>query len=199
MVLFFLKGIYKMAGSGFAGARLAPNLLNSTEDDARKKARLMGEFLQLNTRNDFQVTELIFNRMKDKINQSEYRFAFNCRGLCGLPRLGIEINLSTFSLSHLCGFIPGAALPIEALGQNIYNPKLWEVSYKYIKDRMAGLFENCIECELAGICVGGCIMSGLDNENRLNKAACAYQKEMWKIYAKKAYEDSKEGPRAAGL
>ena len=109
-----------------------------------------------------------------------------------LYRIGLELNLSTLSLSHLCGFVPGAALPIEELGYDIYNPKLWEVSYEFIKGRMESVLKLCMECELVGICLGGCIMSGLDNENRLNKAACAYQKEMWKIYVKKAYEDSQE-------
>ena len=184
--------VYKMGEYGFVSARLAPNLLNSTEQNAQKKARLMGTFLELNKRQQFQVTELIFNRMKDKINQKEYRFSFNCRGLSALNEMGIEINLSTLSLSHLCGFVHEAALPIEEPGYDIYNPKLWDVSYEFIKGRMGSLLENCMECELAGICVGGCIMSGLDNKNRINRAACAYQREMWKIYVRKAYEDSKQ-------
>ena len=184
--------VYKMEQYGFTSARLAPNLLNCSEEDAQKKARLMGKFLELNSLHQFQVTESVFTRLKDKINQQEYRFNFNCQGLSMLYRIGLELNLSTLSLSHLCGFVPGAALPIEELGYDIYNPKLWEVSYEFIKGRMESVLKLCMECELVGICLGGCIMSGLDNENRLNKAACAYQKEMWKIYVKKAYEDSQE-------
>lgn len=184
--------VYKMEQYGFISARLAPNLLNCTEEDAQKKARLMGKFLELNALHRFQVTELVFTRLKDKINRQEYRFTFNCQGLCALHRMGIEINLSTLSLSHLCGFVPGAALPIEELGYDIYNPKLWEASYGFINGRMESVLKNCMECELVGICLGGCIMSGLDNKNRLNKAACVYQKEMWNIYVKKAYEDSKQ-------
>ncbi len=184
--------VYKMNKYGFDHARLAPNLLNASEEDTKKKAQLMREFLKLNSRHQFQVTELIFTKAKKKINQMEFQFSFNCPGLSGLPKLGIEINLSTLSLSHLCGFIPKTALPIEALQYNIYNPKLWEVSYKFIKDRMETLLENCMECELISICAGGCILSGIDNENRLNKAACVYQKEMWKIYVKKAYKAQSE-------
>jgi radical SAM protein with 4Fe4S-binding SPASM domain len=184
--------VYKMDKYGFASARLAPNLLNCSEEDAKNKARLMGKFLKLNSLHEFQVTELIFNKLKNKINQEEYAFSFNCRGLSPRGKLGIEINLSTLSLSHLCGFIPAAALPFEELEYDIYNPKLWEVSFKFIRERMESLFKNCMECQLVGICAGGCILSGLDRENRLNKAACAYQKEMWKIYVKKAYEDSKK-------
>jgi radical SAM protein with 4Fe4S-binding SPASM domain len=185
--------VYNMSRYDFVSARLAPNLLNASEDDARKKAQLMGKFLLLNSGHDFQVTELIFTRSRDKINQEEYRYSFNCRGLCALPRMGIEINLSTLSLSHLCGFIPKAALPFAKLNYDIYNPKLWEASYAFIKERMESLLNHCMECPLIGICAGGCILSGLDNENRLNKAACLYQKEMWEIYVKKAYKDSKQG------
>jgi radical SAM protein with 4Fe4S-binding SPASM domain len=184
--------VYKMSQYGFTTARLAPNLLDTSEEDARRKARLMGEFLQLNDRHDFQVTELIFTKSRDKINQEEYNFSFNCRGLCALPRMGIEINLSTMSLSHLCGFIPRVALPLGELGYDIYHPKLWDISAKFIKERMDSVLNHCMECELVGICTGGCILSGMDSENRINKAACAYQKEMWNIYVKKAYEDDKK-------
>lgn len=188
---FRAEEVYKMTGFGFVQARLAPNLLNVTEKDAVKKARLMGEFLELNVRHPLQVTELVFTRLKDKINQEEYRFSFNCQGLCCLPKMGLEINLSTLCLSHLCGFIPAAAVPIQELDHDIYNPKLWQVSHGFIKERMESVLKNCLECELVGICVGGCVMSGLDNYNRPNPAACAYQREMWKIYVRKAYHDSK--------
>lgn len=184
--------VYKMEKYGFASARLAPNLLNCPEEDAVKKAQLMGKFLELNERHQFQVTELVFNQLKRKVNQEEYRFTFNCRGLSALYGTALELNLSTFSLSYLCGFVHDTAVPIDELGKNIYNPKLWDISYKFITGRMESLFENCMDCELAGICLGGCILSGLDNQNRVNKAACAYQKEMWKIYAQKAYDDSKK-------
>ena len=184
--------VYKMSEYGFELARLAPNLLNISEEDAKKKAQIMREFLKLNSQHQFQVTELIFTKAKKKINQQEFQFSFNCPGLSGLPKMGIEMNLSTLSLSHLCGFIPKAAVPIEELDYNIYNPKLWEVSYQFIKERMETLLEDCMECELISICAGGCIMSGIDSENRLNKAACVYQKEMWKIYVKKAYDDRKK-------
>lgn len=184
--------VYKMEKYGFVSARLAPNLLNCPKQDALKKAQLMGKFLKLNDRHDFQVTELVFNQLKRKVNQQEYKFTFNCRGLSALYGTALEFNLSTFALSYLCGFVHDTAIPFEELGYDIYNPKLWDISYKFIKGRMDSLFENCMDCPLAGICVGGCIMAGLDNQNRLNKAACAYQEEMWKIYAQKAYDDSKK-------
>ena len=184
--------VYKLTEYGFVAARLAPNLLDEAEEDARKKARMMGKFLELNSQHSFNVQELIFTRLKEKVNQTQYKFNFNCRGLSALPNMGIEVNLSSLSVSHLCGFIPKAALPIEEVNYDIYNPKLWETSYTYIKERTESMLKNCMECELVGICAGGCIMFGLNKDNRINKAACAYQKEMWRIYVQKAYDDNKK-------
>lgn len=184
--------VYKMEKYGFLSARLAPNLLNVPEEDGKKKAKIMGKFLELNTRNQFQVSELIFTKVKNKINQNEYQFSFNCRGLSGLPKLSFEINITRLSVSHLCCFIEETAVPVEQLQYDIYNPKLWQVSNKFIKSRMDSVLKNCLECPLAALCTGGCILSGLDSQNHLNKAACAYQKEIWAIYLNKAYRDRKK-------
>ncbi len=183
--------VYKMDRFGFVKARLAPNLLNISVEEAREKARLMGRFLVLNTGRSFQVTESMFTRLKNRINQQDYGFDFNCPGLSSLPRLGIEVNLSTLAVSHLCGFIKAAAVPLEDLGFDIYHPKLWEVSSRFLRERMDTLLSRCMECPLTGICAGGCILSGIDRKNRLNPAACAYQQEMWEIYVKKAFRDRK--------
>lgn len=183
--------VYKMEKYGFVGARLAPNLLNCSGDDGKKKAKLMGRFLELNSRHQFQVTELLFTKVKQGINQREYQFSMNCRGLSGLPKLGFEINITTLSVSHLCGFIRHLAVPFKNLHYDIYNPKLWQVSYNFIKQRMESMLKNCIECPLLALCRGGCILSGLDTQNRVNEAACAYQQEIWKIYLEKAYQERK--------
>lgn len=182
--------VYKMEKYGFKAARLAPNLLGSTEEDAAAKAEMMAKFLELNDDRTFKVTEMIFTRMKKKVNLEEYRFVFNCRGLSAAPTMGIDLNLSTLSVSQICGFTAGTALPLDALDGDIYSPKLWEVSYRFIKQRMDRVLEHCLDCRLAAICMGGCILSGLDKWNRLNQPACAYQKEMWKTYIRKAYRDS---------
>jgi len=183
--------VYQMEKYGLVAARLAPNLLNCSEDDGKKKAKLMGRFLELNSQHQFQVTELLFTKVKKGINQKEYKFSMNCTGLSGLPKIGFEINITTLSVSHLCSFIRQLAVPIKNLGDDIYNPKLWQVSHEFIQQRMASMLKNCIECPLLALCRGGCILSGLDSQNRLNKAACAYQQEIWKIYLKKAYQDRK--------
>jgi radical SAM protein with 4Fe4S-binding SPASM domain len=183
--------VYKMEKYGFVTARLAPNLLNCSGDDGKKKAKLMGRFLELNSQHQLQVTELLFTKVKQGINQKEYQFSMNCPGLSGLPKIGFEINITTLSVSHLCGFIRHLAVPIKNLRYDIYNPQLWQVSYEFINQRKESMLKNCIECPLLALCRGGCILSGLDSQNRVNKAACAYQQEIWKIYLKKAYQDRK--------
>ncbi|MGD2092168.1 MAG: radical SAM protein [Candidatus Aminicenantes bacterium] len=185
------EAVYKMKKYGFVTARLAPNLLNCSEGDGKKKAKLMGRFLALNSQHQFQVTELLFTKVKQGINQKEYQFSLNCPGLSGPPKKGIEINITTLSVSHLCGFIPHLAIPIKTLSYDIYHPQLWQVSYEFINQRKESMLKNCIECPLLALCRGGCILSGLDTQNRVNKAACAYQREIWKIYLKKAYQDRK--------
>lgn len=189
---FIPEKVYEMDKYGFLAARLAPNLLNAPEQEGIEKAQLMGKFLELNSQHQFQVKELIFTQAKKKINQNKYRFSFNCPGLRGPPKMPFEINITTLSISHLCGFIQDAAVPFQDLGYDIYNPILWDVSFQFIKERMARVRENCLECPLVALCLGGCILSGLDAHNRLNKAACAYQQEIWNIYLKKVYQDRKK-------
>ncbi|UCH93849.1 MAG: radical SAM protein [Candidatus Aminicenantes bacterium] len=187
--------VYEMESHGFLNARLAPNLLNVPEEDALQKAELMGKFLELNTRYRFQVTELFFSKAKDRINQDEYRFSFNCRGLSCLPIMTLNLNISTLRVSQLCAYVPEASMPLEDLGYDIYNKKLWEVSCRFIKQRMEAIKKYCLDCHLVGLCSGGCIYTGLDNENQLNKSACAFQKKLWSIYINKVYSDNPPATR----
>ena len=184
--------VYEMENRGFLNARLAPNLLNVSEEDAVRKAELMGKFLELNKRHRLQVTELFFANAKKRINQDDYRFSFNCRGLSCLPELALYLNISALRLSHICVYVPEASRSLEALEYDIYNRKLWEVSYRFIKERVEALKKYCLDCHLVGLCSGGCIYTGLDNENQPNKAACAFQKKLWSLYIDKVYRDGSE-------
>ncbi|MCP5053404.1 MAG: radical SAM protein [bacterium] len=178
--------VYKMTEYGFSGARLAPNLLHVSQEEARKRARLMGRFLELNGEHDFQVTESFFSKAKKKINSENYRFSSHCGGLSGKPKLGVSLNITSLSVSQLCSFIGKGEIPLEDLDYDIYHPKLGETTAKYLRERRETFEANCMECSLVGLCSGGCILAGIDKNNRLNKTACAYQDELWKIYLKKA-------------
>lgn len=179
--------VYKMEKYGFCHARLAPNLLNVSAEDALKKARVMEKFLELNDRHPFQVTELFFSKAKERINQEGYSFSFNCRGLSCPPSLTVYLNVSTLQVSLMCAYVHDAWSPLEELGYNIYHPKLWHRAYSFIRNRAEAIKKYCFDCQLVGLCSGGCIYTGLDNENQLNEAACIYQKELWSRYIQKVY------------
>ena len=182
--------VYQMKDYGFNSARLAPNLLNTTTSDALKKAEIMGKFMELNPKNSFLVTETYFENMKKLINQDTYNFLFNCKGLCCYPELDLNLNISTLRLSHLCSYVPLGSLSYDELNGDIYNPALWKQSSAIIKGRIKALLDKCDQCDLIGICRGGCIYSGLDKENQVNEAACAYQEKIWELYVKNAYRES---------
>ncbi len=182
---FECEEVYQMKRYGFTSARLAPNLLYISEEEAIKKARIMGEFLDLNARHDFKVGDGYFDNMKNLINLPQYAFFFNCFGLTGFPKVGLYFNISNLRISQLCNFISWTSVPFKDVDEDIYNPKIWQISSRFIQNRVDTLLKTCMECELVGICRGGCIVNGLDKNNQINKAACAYQKELWKIFLKK--------------
>lgn len=188
---FNASAVYEMEQYGFTTARLAPNLLAVSEEDAQQKAVLMEKLLTLNGSHRLQVTELFFANAKEKINRDEYRFTMNCRGLSCLPQPTLRLNISTLRVSQLCSYVPAGYLSLRELGYDIYHPKLWKSSLCFIRKRLEAVKRYCLDCHLVGLCSGGCIYTGLDNENKPNKAACVFQKKLWSLYIKKSYLDQK--------
>lgn len=182
--------VYDMGIYGFYEARLAPNLLNTTIADGIRKAELMGTFLDLNLKNSFEVTEVYFETVKKLINMESYDFFLNCKGLSCYPDIEVNLNISNLQLSHICYYVQDAYASYYQLDGNIYNPMLWTKSYGYIMDRIASFLKNCENCEILGICRGGCIYSGLDKKNMINDAACAYQKRLWVCFIKSIYSNT---------
>jgi radical SAM protein with 4Fe4S-binding SPASM domain len=185
--LFKVEKLLEMSKYGFKSVRLAPNLLNCTEEDGIEKAKLLIKLLTIEEEK-IKFTESIFYNIKKLINQKEYKFYFNCLGLSGFPKARIGINISSMRLFQLCSYISKASVPIKLLNYDIYNPILWEASFNFIKDRVDSIIKNCIDCEIVGICRGGCILDGLDNENNINKAACSFRKELWKRFLMVVYK-----------
>jgi radical SAM protein with 4Fe4S-binding SPASM domain len=189
--IFEPKKIYAMEKYGFDQARLAPNLINTSEISAKKKAQMFGKIIDLNLKEHLKVNEIYFDNMEKIINNEKYILYANCRGLSAFP-LKIIANLDTFRISQICDYVILASVPFEELGGDIYNPLLWERSYSFIRARVDALFKNCINCDLIGICRGGCIYTGLDKENKINPEACVYQNELWKVFLDKIYNLSKK-------
>ena len=190
--LFSPEKVYEMKKLGFKSARLGPNLLNVCKEDALKKAEIFGKFLELNQYNDFEVSDSFFDNIRRIIRLKDYFFYFSCNGLGCLPRPGFNFDITSMTFSHICNYCPSAALPCEELDYDIYNPKLWDASYKFIKDRAESLKKNCSQCDLVGICKGDCIMLGLDSENKKNENACLFQKKIWEIFLNHLYLEQKE-------
>lgn len=185
---FSPDAVFEMKKYGFKTCRLAPNLLNISTEDAIKKAKIMGKLLKLNMEHKFRAGDAYFTNMEKLINLDKYSFFFNCVGLSCIPNIGINLNITKMKASCMCSFINKASVPIEELEYDIYNPKLGEIAANFICDRVKSLEKNCMDCELVGICRGGCILNGLDNENKLNIAACAFQSDIWKTLIRVIHE-----------
>jgi radical SAM protein with 4Fe4S-binding SPASM domain len=180
--------LFDMKKYGFMSCRLSPNLLNISEADAVEKSKLMEALLRLNLVERFKVGDIYFNNIEKLINMDQYSFFFNCIGLSCLPSMGININITKLKASCLCSFIDNASLPLEELSYDIYNPKLGEMAINFIYKRLKTLEKKCINCDVIGICRGGCILNGLDKENERNLPACVFQNEMWKSLLRVLYE-----------
>ena len=186
---FKVEEVFNMRRFGFKSARLAPNLLNVSEKNAKQKAQIMGRLIKLNLVEDFQVSDSYFENIRKLLKLQNYKFYLNCVGLCGLPRMGLYFNVSTLKVSQLCSYLSQPALHLKTIGYDIYNPSLWKVSLNFIKQRLNALKTYCIDCDMVGICKGDCVMSGLDVDNQPNKPACLYQKEMWKLFLTHMYSN----------
>jgi sulfatase maturation enzyme AslB (radical SAM superfamily) len=57
---------------------------------------------------------------------------------------------------------------------------LADMRNRFIRERFERIRSDCAECDVVGVCRGGCILSGLDEANRLNLAACTYQRTLWR-------------------
>lgn len=186
---FIAEKVFSMKKYGFNGCRLAPNLLNTTKSDAKRKAVIMGNLIELSKRYDFKLTETVLGNIEKVINLEKYNFFFNCVGLSCYPNFGINLNISKMTLSLLCSYVYDSSMSVDEVGFDIFNPALWQKARGFILKRIEALRKYCDSCDIIGICRGGCILSGLDLENEKNEAACAYQKKILEIFIKKSFDN----------
>lgn len=179
---FIPEEVYKMKEFGFKMARLGPNLLEVNEEDVDKKVAIFKKFIELNKKDDFNVSDSFFEGFIKMTQTDNPYFRFHCNGLHCLPRLGIHVNLTSWKMSHICDYCLDAAVPIEKLNNDIYNPELWKTSYDFIRSRGETLKTKCQDCSIIGICRGSCIMLGLDNKNNKNDMACLFQEKMFAFF-----------------
>jgi len=192
--------LFRMHEHGFVEARLAPNLLNITNEEAERRAHLQADLFEAGQDEKLLYTDLYFRNVKGVAEANHNGFTFYCAGLCGLPSPVLTLNVDSTELSQLCSFAAPAALHFDEVGGDIYSPKLWEVSRKYVEERVEVLQSYCRGCDVMGVCRGGCVMQGLDLTNTPNPAACTFQKVMYRRfvqYSDRLDREAKESSETA--
>lgn len=171
--------VFRMARFGFRSARLAPNLLGSTREDGTRKARLVSRLFAASESKGLRVYDEYFKNVEALHSRMEDAFLPNCNGLSGDPANGLQFNVSKLQLSQGCQFLPEAFLSWAEVKGDIYSERLGAAAHAALKRRLAVLRDSCRDCDVAGICRGGCVLNGLDSWARLSPGACAYQRELW--------------------
>jgi radical SAM protein with 4Fe4S-binding SPASM domain len=193
---FDAEALFRMSRHGFIEARLAPNLLGVSEADAEAKADLMIELYEKGQRRKLKFTDTYFVNIRQLMKIEEFKFYFTCAGLAGFPTRGLALNVDTLEMSQLCSYVPEAAVPYDEIGGDIYNRRLWERARAYIRHRAQQLRTVCRQCDVVGVCRGSCLLMGLDAHNRINPAACAYQRRLWRRVLEFAYRRASKTARA---
>lgn len=189
--------LFAMSRYGFKGARMAPNLFGVSAEDARQAALLEARLFKMSRRRKLRFSDTYFVNMSQLLGMEEVRFFFNCLGMSGYPTRSLTLDVSTMRVTQICSFIPHATIPLSELDNDIYHPKLTERANAFILERLKVLQGACEGCDLVGVCRGSCILMGLDAENRLNEAACVYQKTLWDEFLQYAHGYMKAEQRSA--
>jgi radical SAM protein with 4Fe4S-binding SPASM domain len=182
--------MYKMSVHGFDHARLEPNLLHSPEAKGPEAAFWEASLVAASQNKPVTLVNTAFERVLGRMKKGENGFKFNCGGLMGLHPGILNINVDSMQISQMCSFVSPAAVPLSSVGYDIYNPALWTRTRAYILQRLDMLRNACAGCDVQGTCQGSCIYSGLDLNNRMNPAACGFQRAMWRHAIDFAYSGS---------
>lgn len=193
---FDAEALFRMSRHGFIEARLAPNLLGVTEADAEAKADLMMALYEKGQRRKLRFTDTYFVNIKQLMTMEEFSFYFTCAGLSGFPTRGLSMNVDTLEMSQTCSYVPHTAVPCDEIGGDIYDRRLWDSARAYIHHRAAQLRTVCRGCEVIGVCRGSCLLMGLDSDNAINPAACAYQRRLWRRVLEFAHRGPSRSKRA---
>jgi len=194
--------LFKMKERGFIIARLAPSLLKMSEEEGVKRAHTFADLFEQGQKEELIVTDTYYEMAEHVARRSHDGFKFYCTGLGGLPQLILTYNIDSAEMSQLCTFVSPSAKRFEELGGDIFSPVLWQSTRAYIVARLEQLHSFCAGCDVAGVCRGGCIMQGLDLQNKPNPAGCGFQRTMWRRYVQYAghagegEQDRGEGGRA---
>lgn len=182
--------IQEMKKHGFKKARLGMNLLGISPEKAKEAAKKHINMIMDSQEKDVPVSDdyikLFHNAILEK--DGHKKFFFTCVGFTGLAGKILVYNIDSNTYNFLCSYTDKIQVSAEEVGYDIYHPRIFQVSWEYLKERFETFKKVCADCELAALCRGGCILSGLDYENKENKSACAFKKEAWKHFVIHANE-----------
>ncbi len=174
---FDADAFFDLARHGFATARLAPNLMGIDEEEGARRAHLHADLLERSAGEALRYTDLAFENINKLLQREDLGFAFFCEGLASFK--GVTLYVDTLEVKMMCEYVAGPTVTLDRLPGGIYDPRLWQNASTYVQDRVAAIQRHCLDCEVVGVCRGGCVMSGLDPHNRRNPAACAFQRVLW--------------------
>lgn len=177
---FDVEALFRMARFGFREARLSPNLLGITEEEAGRRADFVTRLFERGLNRKLAYVDVYFGSAKTVMNLDPYSFFFPCIGLSATPTRGLTVNVDALTVSHLCGFASNGAVPWSEMQGDIYHPAAWRAARAFIRKRYETLRTDCRECDVVGVCRTGCVLTGLDSANQINEAACTYQRKMWR-------------------
>jgi len=174
----------------FDHARLGINLLGITTEKAKEMAELHYKMALKSVEEGWSVMDDCFKSYRAVLTNRKVskNFSFFCRGFSDLAGKMLYYNIETQRFNILCHYITDAHFRYEDVNGNIYHPQIFEKGQQYLHQRFKVIKEACSDCEIVGICRGGCVLDGIDSYNKKNESACVFQKETWKYYLQHAQE-----------
>ncbi|MHB2149870.1 radical SAM protein [Calditrichota bacterium LG25] len=179
---FEIDKLFEMKEYGFERARLGINLLGIKEEDAKKMAKLHFKMAIKTIENKWRAMDSYFDIYESILSSTKKEFNFQCMGLSNLSGKVIYYNIDSDLINTLCSFATGVQVKLDEIDYNIYHPLIFEKGFIFLTRRFEKIKEVCKDCEIVGICRGGCVMTGIDSYNKKNEAACVFQKETWKYF-----------------
>ena len=169
----------EMANFGFSSARLAPNILDAPPTKGALAATWEAQTVLDTQGQRISLQNTYLQKVLKKMRRRPKGFSPHCNGLSGNLRF-LTLNVDSLQLSQMCSFVSPASMSLSDLDYDIYNRKLWDETYSYMRERIAMLRHECAGCSVLGLCQGACVYNGLDLDNKLNPAGCSYQRTTWR-------------------
>lgn len=186
------EDMFKLGDLGFKRARFSPNLIDISEEEARKKAEFFFDLYMKSPRRNLEIFDDLFNFFKDVYTEpSNESYVPFCIGLSSLGGARFSYNITADTCSCLCQYVVDASQKMTD-SSNIFDLGMVRKSLDFQKKRAETLIRECWQCPIIGICRGGCVIYGFSADNMVNKAACEYMRTLWFLYALEMNKCSRE-------